>query len=1160
MDNKNKKEAAQQPSKSSSSSSSNTKSKKIPSKKETSSTTNNNSYEKKRPSTTSPKPPSPPPPSKLSTTKTTNTNTSLSSTTTSPLTLPPMTSPPPPSTALPIPTATPLPPRPPILNQPTPPPILVPPVVTKVSTVEMTSHLRGSCFKVMSALKRRQAKGAKWFLKPVSDNRLIQDYRAKIPSPIDLGTMTTKLEKNEYPTCALFVLDLRRIFGNCLRYNTSINDSFRSVATEMISYTEDYLKYFVEPNTNGLLAYPRLLYCWKLCLSILDELISMTNPSDGHQTVHYFLHPVSFYCGGEFPPGYVDKVKTPMDLGTVTSKLIEGIYQSVGAFVADCRRVVENCKSFYGGRDDGASFVEQAVRLQESMAQQLGALLRYDKELGVKAQVVALTTKIITIEKPKQEFLMGILNDLRNAKYTDRYTKLTESATAPFEKPVNVALFPDYPKFVNSPMDLETIEQNIQNDLYRTPEDFEYDISLIFRNCERYNIPKKNDHIVALAKHSARMFRRLFSARIKAMENGVASAVSSGNDSNIASDTNETESGNAAANPKKKIEVEKKGGAKRSISPTRGRSEGEKPTKKAKTESGANSKVRTSGDLSTSGKKLSNSKSSKSGSAGGGGGSKKKIVSNHSSTPKAPANDGPVPLHVAISQVKDNFPTRRPHKLLEPWEGACSRFFRELMRHPWISAARPRFIFHVPVPVIFPELKDAYAAKIETPMDLTTSEAKLLAGGIYKEAQDFVDDVALVFANAITFNQAGHDEGEPMSCAYYDASRHLLKYTRWLSLEYLSPYLLDDAQDSAALKIEGPASTWKLTTSNKECARSELKECVMAEQIEKTEEGDRFNWMESECEKLLKALRLQSDLRYMTYFIQPNYPADYFAYISKPMDWERCHKNLQQRSYEKFGDLVEDLRLIFSNALKYNARAKGTDTVSGHAYEAAIYMSKKLETAVDKMLLAVSERLGREKIEVIAAEREHEAAERAEEEKIRAAWQKEREKARASTVEVKTRVETVETVKVVQRRAPQRKEMMDFEFPFYDEDEGHHEQSHMEALRQAKILFESQQKERKRMRKMTHTLAVNIFARMIEQAHALEWAKEMENKRVMKAAKDKEVTMNDGKEIDLGHITTIPEPTKVLKEIHDKGRDQIKVSLCKRKSSKKRKRPPCILA
>eukprot|EP00957_Ditylum_brightwellii_P035839 2716640-Ditylum_brightwellii.AAC.1 len=250
------------------------------------------------------------------------------------------------------------------------------------------------------------------------------------------------------------------------------------------------------------------------------------------------------------------------------------------------------------------------------------------------------------------------------------------------------------------------------------------------------------------------------------------------------------------------------------------------------------------------------------------------------------------------------------------------------MRHPWISAARPRFIFHVPVPVIFPELKDAYAAKIETPMDLTTSEAKLLAGGIYKEAQDFVDDVALVFANAITFNQAGHDEGEPMSCAYYDASRHLLKYTRWLSLEYLSPYLLDDAQDSAALKIEGPASTWKLTTSNKECARSELKECVMAEQIEKTEEGDRFNWMESECEKLLKALRLQSDLRYMTYFIQPNYPADYFAYISKPMDWERCHKNLQQRSYEKFGDLVEDLRLIFSNALKYNARAKGTDTVS----------------------------------------------------------------------------------------------------------------------------------------------------------------------------------------------------------------------------------------
>lgn len=40
-----------------------------------------------------------------------------------------------------------------------------------------------------------------------------------------------------------------------------------------------------------------------------------------------------------------------------------------------------------------------------------------------------------------------------------------------------------------------------------TPEDFEYDVALIFKNCERYNGPKKNHHMVALGKHTAKLFR-----------------------------------------------------------------------------------------------------------------------------------------------------------------------------------------------------------------------------------------------------------------------------------------------------------------------------------------------------------------------------------------------------------------------------------------------------------------------------------------------------------------------------------------------------------------------------------------------------------------------------------------------------------------------------
>ena len=70
---------------------------------------------------------------------------------------------------------------------------------------------------------------------------------------------------------------------------------------------------------------------------------------------------------------------------------------------------------------------------------------------------------------------------------------------------------------------------------------------------------------------------------------------------------------------------------------------------------------------------------------------------------------------------------------------------------------------------------------------------------------------------------------------------------------------------------------------------------VLSEPIDKSIEGDRYTWHEAECEKLLKALRHQSDLRHMTFFLLPNYPPDYTAYISKPMDWEKVQRTLKKR-------------------------------------------------------------------------------------------------------------------------------------------------------------------------------------------------------------------------------------------------------------------------
>ena len=316
-----------------------------------------------------------------------------------------------------------------------------------------------------------------------------------------------RLDKNQYSTVAEFVLDLRRVFSNCLQYNTTINDSYRPVATECLTTIEQLCKFFIGKNESPRIVYPRLVYCWEECLKVIDAVLKIKNPDDGYQTAYYFLQPVSFFCVGQWPHGYRDKVQKPMDFGSIVQNILTGVYDSAEEFAADCRLVTENCRSFYEGTEEGPGWMVKVNRLQQGMDKQLAQLSSYDKsDKGSKAREKA-RTKMLTIKKPEQAFLRDILRDLRATTYTDKSAKITEQATLHFEKPVDTSVFTDYLKFVDTPMDLETVERKIGSDAYATPEDFEYDILTIFRNCDKYNAPKKNFHMVTLGKHTAKVFR-----------------------------------------------------------------------------------------------------------------------------------------------------------------------------------------------------------------------------------------------------------------------------------------------------------------------------------------------------------------------------------------------------------------------------------------------------------------------------------------------------------------------------------------------------------------------------------------------------------------------------------------------------------------------------
>lgn len=72
-------------------------------------------------------------------------------------------------------------------------------------------------------------------------------------------------------------------------------------------------------------------------------------------------------------------------------------------------------------------------------------------------------------------------------------TKLKRNANAgPFLKPVDpIALgIPDYHEKIKHPMDLSTIKNNLDSRAYKSPEEFNSDMVLMFENCYSYNHPE----------------------------------------------------------------------------------------------------------------------------------------------------------------------------------------------------------------------------------------------------------------------------------------------------------------------------------------------------------------------------------------------------------------------------------------------------------------------------------------------------------------------------------------------------------------------------------------------------------------------------------------------------------------------------------------------
>ena len=225
-----------------------------------------------------------------------------------------------------------------------------------------------------------------------------------------------------------------------------------------------------------------------------------------HKDVGPFLLPVDPVALGI--PDYFNVIKTPMDFGTIGSKLEEGHYQIANDFVADVNQVLTNCFTYNAPSSVVYSMgknVEKAFNnLVSKIPQTLVKKSATPRKRKIEDEVVRPSTSrrasgiMGKMSSDEQRYCQGILREL---------TKKTNQVYAwPFMSPVDpVALgIPDYFKIIKQPMDLSLIKKKLDQRSYDSIEDFISDVRLMFNNCYTFN-PAGSD-IVNMAKQLEAIF------------------------------------------------------------------------------------------------------------------------------------------------------------------------------------------------------------------------------------------------------------------------------------------------------------------------------------------------------------------------------------------------------------------------------------------------------------------------------------------------------------------------------------------------------------------------------------------------------------------------------------------------------------------------------